>query len=253
LAAPPPQGTGPQSTGRLADEFFLMAHDDISGRTRLPDRITGLALAAALLGELALGEWIEVRSGAQGVLALPGGEPVWESGFDGAGRAGSGFGGSGGSGSRGSGPTDPLAARVFEYLAAEQHPVRTWLAFFAQNAHADVADRLIAAGLVSRRPRRRPWQPDCWVPTSPNVAALPAAQLVTRLIRGRPLSDQQTVLIGLLRATGLDQPVLWEVRQSAPDAARHLGEAIAALKPSLTELISQAEAAVGAAIASHRT
>jgi hypothetical protein len=91
------------------------------------------------------------------------------------------------------------------------------------------------------------------VPTSPDAAALPAARLVTQLMRGRPLTEQQTVLIGLLRATGLDEVILWEVRESAPEAARRLTEEIAALKPSLTELISQTEAAVGAAIASHRT
>ena len=221
IADPPLQGTG-----RLADEFFLTAHDDASGKPRLAERLLGLGLAAALLGELAMDEWIELRSGAVSVVERLGPTCV---------------------------PGEALAARAFEYLRAEEHPVRTWLAFFARTAHDDVAGRLVDAGLVAHHAGRRPWHPGSWTPTSANAAALPAAQLVTRLIRGRPLGEQQTVLVGLLRATGLDQAVLREARHSAPGAVRHLGEAVAALKPSLTELIAQAEAAVGAAIASHRT
>jgi hypothetical protein len=221
------EGAGPlQGTGRLADEFFLIAHDDASGRPRLADRLLGLGLAAALLGELALGEWIELRAGAVALTGREGGAAP---------------------------PGEEPAARMFEYLRAEQHPARTWLAFFARTARDDVAGRLAEAGLITRQARRRPWQAGGWAPISANAAALPAAQLVTQLIRGRALSEQQTVLVGLLRATGLDQAVLWEARHSSPDAVRHVGEAMAALKPSLTELIGQAEAAVGAAIASHRT
>ena len=227
MAVPPPQDGGPAyAEGRLADEFFVMAHDDESGRTVLPERITGLGLAAALLGELALEERIELRAG---LLEVPPGAALPPS------------------------AADALTGRMLQYLVAEQHPVRTWLAFFARTARDDVAGRLAAVGVVARKPRRRPWQPDGWVPTSPDAAALPAARLVTQLMRGRPLSEKQTALIGLLRATGLDEVILWEVRESAPETARRLAEEIAALKPSLTELISQTEAAVGAAIASHRT
>ena len=213
-------------TGRLADEFFLIAHDDVSGKPRLADRLLGLGLAGALLGELAMEKWIDLRAGVVSVAERSG---------------------------TASAPSEALAARMFEYLRAEEHPVRTWLAFFARTARDDVAARLTDAGLVARHGRKRPWQAGGWTPTSANAAALPAAQLVTQLVRGRALSEQQTVLVGLLRATGLDQAVLWEARQSAPNTVRHLGEAVAALKPPLTELIGQTEAAVGAAVASHRT
>jgi len=224
---PPPSTAGPlHGTGRLADEFFLTAHDDVSGKPRLADRLLGLGLAGALLGELAMQDRIDLRAGAVSVVERTG---------------------------TASAPSEALGARMFEYLRAEEHPVRTWLAFFAQTARDDVAARLVDAGLVARHGRKRPWQAGGWTPTSANAAVLPAAQLVTRLVRGRPLSEQQTVLAGLLRATGLDQAVLWEARHSAPDAVRHLGEAVAALKPPLAELIGQTQAAVGAAVASHRT
>ena len=38
----------------LADQYFLIAHEDRTGRSRLHPRATGLGLAAALLGELML-------------------------------------------------------------------------------------------------------------------------------------------------------------------------------------------------------
>ena len=38
----------------LADQFFLIAHEDRTGKSRLHPRATGLGLAAALLGELVM-------------------------------------------------------------------------------------------------------------------------------------------------------------------------------------------------------
>jgi hypothetical protein len=208
-------------SSRLADEFFLMAHDESTGKPRLAERIAGLGLAAALLGELALDARLELRQGTVAVLdSAP--------------------------------PDDALAGRVLEFLKQEEHPTRTWLAFFAQSAHSEVGRRLTSAGLLARETRKRPWQSGRWVPVSPSVAARPTAQLCTLLIRGQDLDERSAVLLGLLRATGLDQPVLWEVRHTAPEALRRVGEALSALGPSLAELITQTEAAIGSAIASHR-
>ncbi|MFD0636371.1 GPP34 family phosphoprotein [Catenulispora yoronensis] len=47
----------------MADDFFLMVHDDLSGRPRLSDRILGLGLAGALLCELAILRAIDVEDG----------------------------------------------------------------------------------------------------------------------------------------------------------------------------------------------
>lgn len=210
-------------TGRLADDFFLMAHEESSGKLLLAERIAGLGLAAALLGELALDECIELREGAVAVL-------------DSSPR------------------DDALSGRVLEFLKQEQHPTRTWLAFFGQSAHTEVARRMAADGLLVRESRKRPWQDSRWLPVSPAVAVRPTALLCTQLIRGHGLERRDLVLLGLLRATGLDQPVLWEVRQSSPDALRRAGAQVGSgsLGASLTELIIQTEAAVGSAIATHR-
>jgi hypothetical protein len=211
-----------------------MAHEESSGKPRLAERIAGLGLAAALLGELALAERIELREGTVAVLD--------------------------------SGPRDDvLSGRVLEFLKQEQHPTRTWLAFFGQSAHTEVGRRLGAApppgggggpappdGLLVREARKRPWQGGRWLPVSTQVAVRPTALLCTQLIRGHHLGPPDLVLLGLLRATGLDQPVLWEVRQSAPDALRWAATLRGSLSASLTELITQTEAAVGSAIATHR-
>src|ERR1041384_1529675 len=50
-------------TALLADQFFLIAHEDRSGRSRLHPRATGLGLAAALLGELMLSDRLRVFEG----------------------------------------------------------------------------------------------------------------------------------------------------------------------------------------------
>ncbi|HEU5355202.1 MAG TPA: GPP34 family phosphoprotein [Actinocrinis sp.] len=208
-------------TGRLADDFFLMAHEESSGKPRLAERIAGLGLAAALLGELVLAGRIELREGTVAVLE--------------------------------SGPCDDvLSGRVLDFLKQEQHPTRTWLTFFSQSAHTEVARRLVADGSLTRETRKRPWQSGRWLPVSPKVATRPTALLCTQLIRGHDLDRQDLLLVGLLRVTGLDQPVLWEVRHSAPDALRRAGALLGSLGTSFTELITQTEAAVGSAIATHR-
>ena len=41
-------------TGRLADDIYLLAHHEVSGRPFLQPRAIGLGLASGLLAELAL-------------------------------------------------------------------------------------------------------------------------------------------------------------------------------------------------------
>ncbi|WFE23037.1 GPP34 family phosphoprotein [Solwaraspora sp. WMMD937] len=47
----------------LADEFFLLAQDAVTGRPRLPDRAVGFGLAAALLVDLVDAGALRVRDG----------------------------------------------------------------------------------------------------------------------------------------------------------------------------------------------
>jgi hypothetical protein len=175
--------------GPLADDFYLMSHDSLSGEPFLTDRVTGIGLAGALLGELAAQRRIDLSDDTVVVVDR---RP----------------------------PPDALTARMLILLKNERHPVRDWLAFFGRTAVDDVAARLVHLGVLARRPSRIPWRGNRWAPIHPNSAALPAATLCTRLIRGESLNEHHTMLAGLTAATGLDERVFWEVRTVAPDALR---------------------------------
>ena len=49
-------------TGRLADDLYLMAHQDSTGRRYLQPRATGIGLAGALLAELLLARGVSLSS-----------------------------------------------------------------------------------------------------------------------------------------------------------------------------------------------
>ena len=50
-------------TGRLADDLYLMAHHELTGKPHLQPRAVGLGLAGGLLGELMLSGSIRLSHG----------------------------------------------------------------------------------------------------------------------------------------------------------------------------------------------
>jgi Golgi phosphoprotein 3 GPP34 len=97
-------------TGRLADDLYLMAHHEVTGKPYLQPRAAGLGLAGALLAELML----------SGTLCL------WRGGVAVADRPP---------------PGDGLAGSVLSLVLSEheQHGARDWLLFLARTAAEDVA------------------------------------------------------------------------------------------------------------------
>ncbi|HEV2636805.1 MAG TPA: GPP34 family phosphoprotein [Actinocrinis sp.] len=207
--------------GLLADDFYLLSHDSVTGEPLLTERVSGLGLAGALLAELAAHHRIDLAGGVVVVIDR-------------------------------SPPPDALARRMLGLVQSEHHLLRDWLEFFARTAVDDVAARLAHLGVLGRRRSRRPWRESRWVPIHANSAALPAATLCTKLIRGEHLGAHDAVLAGLTTATGLDQQVLWEVRTVAPSARHNLDTAVGKLDRCTRTILSQTEAAVGATISSHR-
>ena len=207
-----------RGTGRLADELYLIAHHDRTGRARLQPRATGLGLASALLAELAMTDRITIGEGWVATAAGPD-------------------------------PADALGRRLVDLVAAEPEPhgVADWLAALAATAAADVAGRLSDAGYLEQRPAawRRAGR---WVPTDSSCAFTPVIRAAGALRPSRPLTVPGATLAALADACGLGPLVM----RHATEGARSPEEAAAFLPPSLQYLIAQTRAAVDAALLAHR-
>jgi hypothetical protein len=206
-------------TGQVADDLYLMAHHEVSGKPLLQPRALGIGLAGGLLAE----------------LMLAGGITWWHDGAVAPGQVL---------------PPDTLARQVRDQIAAERepHPAREWLLFVARTAAADVAGRLERSGYLYRARARWPWHPGRWVPAEPDWAFAPLLRVRSALDPARPWSAHGTVLAGLAVACGLG----FRLAQYAPPAGNSPEEAATRLDPALRELIAQAQAAVDSAVLSHR-
>jgi hypothetical protein len=107
-------------TGRLADDLYLLAHHEITGRPFLRPRVTGLVLAAALLADLIL----------TGHLSLKGGEPVPLDCPP---------------------PGDELSRRDLNVLRSEPgHLARVWLLYLARTAAPAKMAMITASTAIDR-------------------------------------------------------------------------------------------------------
>jgi hypothetical protein len=207
-------------TGRIADDLYLMAHHERTGKPLLQPRPLGLGLAGGLLAELVLGGSIGLR-------------------YDGAVLAGRTW------------PGDDLARRVRDQVAAEPgpRPLAEWLAYLASTAAPDVAARLECAGYLTRVRDWVPWRPGRLIPADPDWAFGPLLRVRSALDPTRPFEPCEAALAGLAVACGLR----YRLDQYAAPAGRSLEEATGYLGLDLRELIAQTQAAVDSALLSHRT
>jgi hypothetical protein len=207
-------------TGRLADDLYLMAHHEVSGKPLLQPRAVGLGLAGALLAELMLSGRIRIGPGRVAVA-----DPTP--------------------------PEDALAGSVLDLVLgeSEQHDLGTWLLFLARTAAADVAQRLARSGYLSRASARRGWRGARWVPVDAECAFVPVARVKSALDPSRALNVHGAALAGLAGACGLGSRLALYL---PPKADRALGEAVRRLDPGLRELIARTQAAVDSALLSHR-
>jgi hypothetical protein len=164
-----------EGTGRIADDLWLLAHNDVTGRPYIQPRPLGLGLAAGLLAELALAGAVSVRGHDITVIPVPG--P----------------------------PADELLRRVLGQLAGEPvaHPVADWLAYLARTAPADVAARLHTCGYLAQDKGLLPWRGGRWRPTDRDSAFAPVLRVRAVLDAGQPLTAHGVMLAGLADACGL--------------------------------------------------
>lgn len=204
-------------TGRLADDLYLLAHNDVNGKPHLQSRALGIGLAGGLLAELMLAGKIGIRQGAVIVVDSTSAE-------------------------------DGLARSVQQLIEQEpeQHPVRVWLQFVGGTAAADVASRLEQAGYLTRvRGRRGPR----WIPVDADCAFAPLVRVRAALDAIRPASIHGAALTGLASACGLSFRL---ARATPPGPSRSIEEVLDHLDPGMRELIAQTQVAVDTALLSHR-
>ncbi|MFC6081387.1 GOLPH3/VPS74 family protein [Sphaerisporangium aureirubrum] len=203
----------------LADDLYFVMHDDVTGRARLHTRLASLGLAGAVIGELMLAErvTVELASGQDRLYVTS--------------RQATG---------------DPLTQGVLDHIVAEpQHPVVTWLLFFARTVYADITARMIAAKLLNP-PGRHLLKNQPATPVNANTAAWPLARLNLAVRHRTPPVLEDSVLYGLFAATGGAQRTLWE-----HDPA-FVATTLATLPVPLRRLVVQTEVTVGKAVISRR-
>lgn len=212
-----PQLTG---TGRTADDLYLLAHDDVTGRPFLQPRALGTGLAGALLAELMFAGAVRVRAG--GIQLTPAGEPG-----------------------------DSLGRHILSVLQSERdwHPVREWLLFLGAEAEQAVATRLSRAGYVAAASAGRWRRKPRWMPKDSDCAFASLLRVKAVMERDRPVQIADVALTGLAMACGLGPRVL----QFGPADARSTVEtSIRQLPFDFRELIAQTQAAIDSALLSHR-
>jgi hypothetical protein len=215
-------------TGRVADDLFLIAHDERSGRPLLAPRQLGTGLAAALLAEVMFARGIILDNGRIGGVTADGGLVVTC-------RADI---------------ADDLAAHVHRAVAAEPqlHPVQVWLEFWARYAARNVAYRLEQAGYLEPAARRLPWGTARLVPVNPDWAYAPLSRACRAAAPDRRFNPAHAVLAGLAEACGLG----FRMAGLLP-AGRSVADATRRLDLPLQTLISVTQAVAGAAVLTHRT
>jgi hypothetical protein len=206
-------------TGLIADDLYLLAHHDVTGRPFLQRRALGIGLAGGLLAEQVFAGAVQV---IRGYVVLTGAS------------------------SRGG-----LGHHVLRMVAAERERRLTeeWLVVLAADAAGHVASRLEGAGYLTLRNSRRPWRDPRWVPANPDCAFFPLSRVRTVLDPARTAAVTDIALAGIAVACGLGTRLL---PYGPAGARRHLDTAIQQLGSDLRQLIGQVQAAVDAAVLSHR-
>ena len=207
----------------IADDLFLVALDERTGRIRLHPRAFSLGLAGALLAELGLLEHIFYADGRIEVAAN-------------AGR-----------------PALPHHAVMVDQLAAEpQHPVSTWLEFFAQSAPDVVAADLVARGLLRKEVSRGLIRlKETYMASDESALAWRTLRLVNIIGKRDVRSWEDGILISLLDSTALSGDVLWHGAAGDLENLQDIVTSVSA-DPFFHVLITQVSALIAAGVMTQR-
>jgi hypothetical protein len=218
---PDPPARGLSGTGLVADDLYLLGHDDRSGKPLLQPRALGTGLAGALLAELMLAGCIGLRHDSAVVISRDTPQSAVQQ--------------------------HPLLKQVADEPGPQ--PVQSWLRFLARSTARDVALRLEEAGYLQHARSRVPWSQDQWIPVNPDWAFAPMLRVRSAMDPARPLTAHAAALAGLAVACGLGFRLDFYQIQGR----RSVQDAVAQLGPGLQELIAQTQTAVDSAVLSQRT
>lgn len=214
----------------LADNVWLIGHDEDTGKPHIAERAMGMTLAGCLLGELVLHNAVAVSR--RGDIVVTRTEP----------------------------PSEALAAQIFDEIATEQGrprgdrvtAVRDWLTYLGESANRSVIGRLMGNGLVERVETRQLLGLRRTVThrvTDVNLGVRPAVHISSRLINRHPLRVDEVAFAGFALVAGLEKRLLLEVTDQQKAYVRRLMET---LPESLRSLLAETESAIGDAVLSHR-
>jgi hypothetical protein len=217
--APPARGLS--GTGLVADDLYLLGHDEGSGKSQLQPFALGTGLAGALLAELLLAGWTGLRQQDRAVMITR------------------------------DAPHGARQHALFKRIAdqPEPQPVGSWLRVLAQGAEQDVAVRLEEAGYLEHVRGRVPWSQGRWVPVNRDWAFAPVLRARAALDPTRPLTAYSATLVGLTFACGLG----FKLSEHQTPTSRPVQDAVAQLGPALQVLIAQTETIIENAALSYRT
>lgn len=164
----------------LAEQFFLIGHDEFSGKPAVSNELVEAGLVGALFGELIIDGRLTIKDGRVVIVDR---EPA-----DG-------------------GLADRLVRTVDQQSA--NHRVRTWAEQLGPDAYQIIADRLVARGTLRRERGRKVFGASA--ERYPAVDTYDAARprlMLNHVIRHREeMNLDQAVLAALLTAVGVE-PVL---------------------------------------------
>jgi hypothetical protein len=190
----------------LADELFLVGHDQYRGRPHVDDHVLDTGLAGAVLGEMVLAR--RLRVGSDTMVAVADGRPY------------------------GDRVSDAALAEVLKQDGP--HSVQAWVEYLRGHVRDMVATRLILRGLLRPPSVGRVEDQRRFPAVDPVMAAAPQTRLGYLIARPGREDPQSAALGALTLATGLDRVVGWpsDGRTRAGLARMH-----ASLEPDLHALV----------------